>query len=38
MRILSSAEKWRRVARRMFFNTCVAGSFTGPDFCIIFAP
>jgi hypothetical protein len=21
-----------------FFNTCVAGSFTGTDFCLIFAP
>src|SRR5207248_11387226 len=38
MRILSSAEKCRRVARRMVFSTCVAGSFTGPDFCLIFAP
>jgi hypothetical protein len=34
----SSAEKWRRVARRMLFKTCAAGSFTGPDFCLIFAP
>jgi hypothetical protein len=24
--------------RRMFFTTCVAGSFTGTDFCLIFAP
>src|SRR5262249_45909234 len=38
MRILSSAEKCRRVARRMVFSTCIAGSFTGPDFCLIFAP
>src|SRR4029453_19241864 len=38
MRILSSAEKCRRVARRMFFTTCVAGSFSGTDFCLIFAP
>ena len=38
MRILSSAEKCRRVARRMFFTTCVGGSFTGTDFCLIFAP
>lgn len=36
--VLSSAEKCRRVARRMVFSTCVAGSFTGPDFCLIFAP
>ena len=28
----------RRVARRMFFTTCAAGSFTGTDFCLIFAP
>src|SRR5208282_4483256 len=38
MRILSSAEKCRRVARRMFFTTCVAGSFPGTDFCLICAP
>src|SRR5262245_26937573 len=38
VRILSSAEKCRRVARRMFFTTCVAGSFSGTDFCLIFAP
>jgi hypothetical protein len=38
IRILSSAEKCRRVARRMFLTTCVAGSFPGPDFCLIFAP
>jgi DNA-binding IclR family transcriptional regulator len=38
MRILSSAEKCRRVARPMFFTTCVAGSFSGADFCLIFAP
>src|SRR5436190_14301860 len=38
MRILSSAEKCRRVARRMFFTTWVAGSFSGTDFCLIFAP
>src|SRR6185295_3611791 len=37
-RILSSAEKCRRVARRMSFTTCSAGSLTGPDFCLIFAP
>jgi len=23
---------------RMFFTTCVAGSFSGTDFCLIFAP
>src|SRR5438445_6352167 len=38
MRILSSAEKCRRVARRIFFTTSVAGSFSGTDFCLIFAP
>jgi hypothetical protein len=31
-------EKCRCVTRRMFFTTCVAGSFSGPDFCLIFAP
>jgi hypothetical protein len=38
IRILSSAEKCRRVARRMFLTTWVAGSFSGIDFCLIFAP
>ena len=38
MRILSSAEKCRRVARRMSFTTFSADSFTGRDFCLIFAP
>src|SRR5258706_15990384 len=38
MRILSSAEKCRRVARRILFTTSVAGSFSGTDFCLIFAP
>src|SRR5260221_9101905 len=38
MRILSSAEKCRRVARRIFVTTSVAGSFSGTDFCLIFAP
>src|SRR5450631_3416303 len=38
MRIFSSAENCRRVARRMSFTTLSAGSFTGPDFCLIFAP
>jgi predicted TIM-barrel fold metal-dependent hydrolase len=38
MRIFSSAENCRRVARRISFTTCSAGSFTGPDFCPIFAP
>ncbi len=37
MRIFSSAENCRRVARRMSFTTLSAGSFTGPDFCLIFA-
>src|SRR5262249_918894 len=38
MRIFSSAENWRRVARRISFTTCLAGSFTDPDFCPICAP
>src|SRR5919112_4127535 len=38
MRILSSAEKLRRVARRMSLTTVSAGSFAGPDVCFIFAP
>src|ERR1051325_3878282 len=38
IRICSSAENWRRVARRISLTTCFAGSFTGPDFCPIFAP
>src|SRR6476660_9773281 len=38
MRIFSSAENCRRVARRIALITCSAGSFTGPDFCPIFAP
>src|SRR6516225_6921695 len=38
MRILSSAEKCRRVARRMSFTTCSAGALAGPDFSLIFAP
>jgi hypothetical protein len=38
MRIFSSAENCRRVARRMSFTTFSADSFTGPDFCLIFAP
>src|SRR5258705_2845229 len=38
MRILSSAETCRRVARRILFTTSVAGSFSGTDFCLIFAP
>ena len=29
MRILSSAEEYRRVVRRFFFTTSVAGSFSG---------
>jgi hypothetical protein len=31
MRILSSAEKCRRVARRMSFTTCSAGALAGTD-------
>src|SRR5215472_11957036 len=38
MRILSSAAKCRRVARRMSLTTRSAGAFVGPDFCLIFAP
>src|SRR5215204_1146726 len=38
MRIFSSAEKGRRVARRMSLTTTSAGSFAGPDVCFIFAP
>src|SRR5215203_3118957 len=38
MRIFSSAEKGRRVARRMSLTTTPAGSFAGPDVCFIFAP
>src|SRR3954454_10611563 len=38
MRIFSSAENWRRVARRISLMTCSAGAFTGSDCCPIFAP
>ena len=38
MRIFSSAENCRRVARRISFTTFSAGSFAGADFCLIFAP
>ena len=38
MRIFSSAENWRRVARRISFTTRSAGGFAGPDVCFIFAP
>src|SRR3954452_21142754 len=38
MQIFSSAENCRRVARRIPFTTCSAGSFTGPDFFSICAP
>ena len=38
MRIFSSAEKCRRVARRMSLMVSSAGCFSGPDFCLIFAP
>src|ERR1700720_3273209 len=38
IRIFSSAENFRRVMRRMSFTIFSAGSFTGPDFCLIFAP
>src|SRR3984885_7627579 len=35
-RIFSSAEKCRRVARRMSLIASSAGCFSGPDFCLIF--
>src|SRR5215207_11218484 len=35
MRIFSSAENCRRVARRRSLTTPSAGCFTGPDFCFI---
>src|SRR5271155_3141475 len=38
MRIFSSSEKCRRVARRMSLIASSAGCFSGPDFCLIFAP
>src|SRR4051794_36204028 len=38
MRILSSAEKWRRVARRMSLTTASAGALAGPDVWFIVAP
>src|SRR3712207_1841016 len=38
MRIFSSAEKCRHVARRMSLTRVSAGSFAGPDVCFIFAP
>ena len=38
MRIFSSAENRRRVARRMSLTTFSARSFVTPDFCLIFAP
>jgi hypothetical protein len=37
-RIFSSAEKCRRVARRMSLIASSAGCFSGPDLCLIFAP
>jgi hypothetical protein len=37
MRIFSSAEKCRRVARRMSLVASSAGGFSGLDFCLIFA-
>src|SRR5450432_1066288 len=37
-RIFSSAEKCRRGARRMSLIASSAGCFSGPDFCLIFAP
>src|SRR5918993_1263929 len=38
MRILFSAENWRRVARRISLRAASAGSLAGPDVCFIFAP
>src|ERR1700734_1405924 len=38
MRILSSAEKCRRVAPRMSLIASSAGALSGPDFLLIFAP
>jgi hypothetical protein len=42
IRILSSAEKCRRVARRMSFTTCSAGALAGDfalqDLGLIFVP
>jgi len=38
MRIFSSAENCRRVARRMDLIAFSTGCFAGPDFCLIFAP
>jgi hypothetical protein len=38
MRILSSAENWRRVARRISLRAASAGGLAGPDLCLIFAP
>jgi hypothetical protein len=37
-RIFSSAEMCRHVARRMSLIASSAGCFSGPDFCLIFAP
>src|SRR3954471_12379600 len=37
-RIFSSAEKCRRVARRMSWTIRSAGALTGSGFCLIFAP
>src|SRR5262245_31720055 len=37
----TSLGRWRTlafVARRIFFTICVAGSFSGTDFCLIFTP
>lgn len=38
MRIFSSAENCRRVARRISLMTRSAGALSGPDFLFIFAP
>ena len=38
MRIFSSAENWRRVARRISLRAASAGALAGPDVGFIFAP
>ena len=38
MRIFSSAENYRRVARRMSLITALASFRAGPDVCFIFEP
>jgi hypothetical protein len=38
MFVVDAVVNFRRVMRRMSFTIFSAGSFTGPDFCLIFAP